>query len=132
MSSAPQGGERRGRLPRAYRITRGRELRLSFQRGKRSKTSHLDVFTSDSPVAHPRIGVVVPRYKHSAVDRNRLKRRIREILRRQVLPRLEDAGLRLDVVVRARREAYRASFAELEGQLVKWVERRCSRDSSWR
>ena len=32
-----------------------------FQRGKRSKTSHLDVFTSVSPVAHPRIGVVVPR-----------------------------------------------------------------------
>ncbi len=130
MSSAPQGGARRRRLPRAYRITRSRELRLLFQRGKRSKTSHLDVFTSVSPVAHPRIGVVVPRYKHRAVDRNRLKRRLREILRVQVLPRLVDAGLALDVLVRARREAYGARFAELEAQLVKWVERRCSRDSS--
>jgi ribonuclease P protein component len=55
----------------------------------------------------------VPRYKHSAVDRNRLKRRLREIGRRSILPELPP----LDLVIRARPEAYGASFAELDGEL---------------
>jgi ribonuclease P protein component len=55
----------------------------------------------------------VPRYKHSAVDRNRLKRRLREIGRRSILPDLPP----LELVIRARPEAYGASFAELDGEL---------------
>jgi len=118
------------RLPRARRITRSRELRGLFQRGKRSRTAHLDVFDSSSPVAHPRAGVVVPKHKHTVVERNRLKRRLREILRQEVLPRLEAAGLAVDVLVRARREAYGATFSALKGELVDWADRRCSRGSS--
>ncbi|HET9982359.1 MAG TPA: ribonuclease P protein component [Longimicrobiales bacterium] len=115
------------RLPRARRITRGREIRALFQRGKRSRTAHLDVFDFASPVAHPRLGVVVPKHKHSGVERNRLKRRLREILRREVMPRLDAAGLNLDVLVRARREAYGAGFSELAAELTHWMEKRCSR-----
>jgi len=55
----------------------------------------------------------VPRYKHSAVDRNRLKRRLREIGRRAILPALPP----LDLVIRARPEAYGASFVQLDGEL---------------
>src|SRR5690606_41538236 len=58
---------------------------------------------------------------------------LREILRRDVLPRLDEAGLALDVLVRARREAYDARFAELREELVRWTARRLSRpaSSSW-
>ncbi len=56
-----------------------------------------------------RVGVVVPRYGHTAVDRNRLKRRIRELARVELLP-LE---LRLDVVLRVSETAYAATFEEL-------------------
>jgi len=73
---------------------------------------------------------VVPRHKHAVVERNRLKRRLREILRQQVLPRLDEAGLAVDVLVRARREAYGATFAALERELIDWADRRCSRGSS--
>jgi ribonuclease P protein component len=64
------------------------------------------------------------------VARNRVKRRLREVLRREVLPRLEAAGLFLDVLVRARREAYGASFAELRQELEQWTDRRLSRAAS--
>lgn len=87
---------------------------------------------SASPVSYSRAGVVVPRHRHRIVERNLVKRRLREILRRVVLPRLDAAGLSLDVLVRARREAYGASFAELESELRSWVEGRCSRASSSR
>ncbi|MDB4907068.1 MAG: Ribonuclease protein component [Gemmatimonadetes bacterium] len=56
-----------------------------------------------------RIGIVVPKYTHNSVERNRLKRRLRELLRRTVLP----MALPLDVVVRAKREGYSASFDDL-------------------
>lgn len=69
----------------------------------------------------------MPKHRHTVVERNRVKRRLREILRRAVMPRLEAAGLNLDVLVRARREAYHASFAELAGELTRWTEKRCSR-----
>lgn len=71
----------------------------------------------------------MPRHRHPVVERNRVKRRLREILRCEVLPRLSEAGLALDVLVRARREAYEVGFAELRDELTAWVERRCSRAS---
>jgi ribonuclease P protein component len=98
-----------------------------MKRGKRSGTAHLDVFDSPSPVAHPRVGVIVPRYRHPVVERNVVKRRIREVLRTEVIPRLEASGCAVDVLVRARREAYGAGYAEFRKELLGWAERRCSR-----
>ena len=48
---------------------------------------------------------MVPRHKQSAVDRNRLKRRLRELVRVDLLPVLR-AGAAMDVAIRARAEAY--------------------------
>jgi ribonuclease P protein component len=125
-----EAAEQRGsgsRLPRARRLTRSGDIRELFRRGKRSRTAHLDVLDSASPAAHARVGLVVPKHRRSGVARNLVKRRLREILRLEVLPRLNDAGLALDVLVRARREAYDAGFGVLRDELVAWAERRCLR-----
>jgi ribonuclease P protein component len=114
---------RRNRLPRTRRITSSNEIRALFQRGKRSRTSHLDVFDSTSPFAYPRVGAVVPKHRRNSVERNQLKRRLREVLRLQVLPRLSDRSANVDVLVRARREAYNASFEQLNDELVEYVEK---------
>jgi ribonuclease P protein component len=118
------------RLPHVRRITRSAEIRAIFSRGKRSRTAHLDVFDSPSPVPHPRAGLVIPKHRHTAVDRNRLKRRVREVLRSEVLPRLVACNCAVDVLVRARREAYGAPFAQLRDELIGWTDRRCSRGCS--
>lgn len=70
---------------------------------------------------------MVPRYKRRVVERNLVKRRLREILRQVVLPGLEAREVALDVLVRARREAYAASFAQLRQELEEWLERRFPR-----
>jgi ribonuclease P protein component len=119
---------RRNRLPRARRITSSNEIRALFQRGKRSRTSHLDVFDSTSPFAYPRVGVIVPKHRRNSVERNKLKRRLREVLRLQVLPRLADRTANVDFLVRARREAYNASFEQLNDELVDYVEKTWSRE----
>ena len=77
------------------------------------RLTDLDVRVAASLRPHPRIGLIVPRYKHSAVERNRLKRRLRELLRTRLLPALPP----LDLVVRALPTAYRAELAALAGQL---------------
>jgi ribonuclease P protein component len=127
-ASRPGGG----RLPRHRRITGNAEIRGIFRRGKRSGTAHLDVFDSASPFAFSRVGVVVPKHRHTAVQRNLVKRRLREVLRSEVLPRLGECGVAADVLVRARREAYDASYAQLRLELIAWAERKCSRASSSR
>jgi len=101
-----------------------------LQRGKRSRTAHLDVIDSASPLAQPRVGLVVPRYGGRAVDRNRLKRRLREILRLDVLPRLSRLDSGHDVLIRARRDAYGATWRELRAEVVQWLEQRWPHGSS--
>jgi ribonuclease P protein component len=114
-------------FPREARITGSTEIRTLFRRGKRRKTRHLDVFVSPSPVARPRIGIVVPKHKHDIVDRNLVKRRLRDAVRRFVLPLLRRRGAALDVMLRARPEAYGAPYAEMRDDLVALAEELCSR-----
>ena len=124
-AESPRSGEPGGhRLPRGSRIHEGREIRELMRRGKRKRTSHLDVFFAASPASVSRFGLVVPKHGNRIVDRNRLKRRLREIGRIEVLPRLGSAKVDLDVLVRARREAYQADFADLRSEMIRWVESR--------
>jgi len=61
----------------------------------------------------------VPKQKHSSVERNRLKRRLRELARTRLLPVLPP----VDLVIRTLPEAYGASFAALEREIGKVGER---------
>lgn len=124
-------GARAGfRFPASSRIRKSSDIKELFRRGKRKRTSHLDVFFAPSPVSRPRLGLVVPKHRHRIVDRNRLKRRLREVGRTVVLPRLHAAGADLDVLFRARREAYGARFGDLRQQMMQVTESICSRQSS--
>jgi ribonuclease P protein component len=104
------------RLPRAGRLTRSSELRRVQDTGKRRRSAHLDVLWADNQAGHPRVGLIVPKYQSSAVARNRLRRRLREIWRRELKQDLPS----WDVVIRARREAYGAAFAALSSELLAW------------
>ena len=114
------------RLPRAARIGSGREIRELLRNGRRCRLGPIDLFVAPAGRDRPRVGVVVPRYGRSAVERNRLRRRVREIARREWLPVARRREDHLDVVVRARREAYESTFDELREIVVQRVERPCS------
>ena len=82
--------------------------------GKRIRTEHLDLRIGASLLHHPRVGFIVPKHGRSIVERNQLKRRLREIVRLNILKWIPS----VDMIVRARPEAYSASFASLERELV--------------
>ena len=71
---------------------------------------------TDNTTGHPRMGLIVPRFQASAVARNRLRRRLKEIWRRE----LQAHQPAWDLVIRARREAYAASFGQLRDQVLAW------------
>lgn len=69
---------------------------------------------------------MVPKHRHRIVDRNRLKRRLREIVRTGTLPGLNTGGFALDILIRARAEAYDANFQTLRAELARVTEDLCS------
>ncbi len=71
---------------------------------------------TDNLTGHPRMGLIVPRFQSSAVARNRLRRRIREIWRRDV----QQHQPAWDLVIRTRPEAYGAKFDALRSELLAW------------
>ena len=117
------------RLPREARVRHTNEIRALLERGKRKRTKHVEVFLAPSPVSFCRLGVIVPKHGRRIVERNLLKRRIREIGRKIVLPFLRDQGLTVDVLVRARREAYQVEFETLDTEIRQAVEALCSEGS---
>lgn len=87
-----------------------------MEKGQRRGTRHLDFFWIDNSVGHPRVGLVVSRFQSTAVARNRLRRRLREVWRREV----RTAQPARDLVIRAKREAYRSSFSTLRSEILLW------------
>lgn len=110
---------------RNVRITRGVELQRIAREGKRFRTRHLEVRTAASPLALSgtvligcRVGLVVPRFGHTAVARNLVKRRLRELVRIHLIP----TAVALDVVLRIRPDAYDISFVDLRGEMLSVIQ----------
>lgn len=123
------GGGARGRalsFPKKLQVRRGGEIRAVLRRGRRVRAPRLDVYVLRGAAPRSRIGWVVPKLGRSAVARNLVKRRLKEIGRRRVLGRIRDVRPTADVVVRAGREAYGATYRELEDDFVSAVETACS------
>ena len=80
------------------------------------RTGHLEFLLTDNAAGLSRVGLIVPKYQSTGVARNRLRRRLREVWRREVQGRVPPC----DLVVRARREAYTATFDQLRTELLAW------------
>jgi ribonuclease P protein component len=74
---------------------------------------------TDNTTGHPRMGLIVPKHQSTAVARNRLRRRLRDIWRTE----LQGTMPAWDLIVRARREAYGATFDQLRGEMLGWLGR---------
>jgi ribonuclease P protein component len=97
-------------LPKPARLTRRAEFAAVREQGKSQHGNFMVLGTWQAPLSEPaRLGVIAARRTGSAVERNRARRRLREIFRvhRPLLP----GGLWMVVVLR--RAAVRATFAAL-------------------
>ena len=113
---APNQVQRRLVAPRRgdQRLRRAGDHELVRREGQRIQMPLLTVWRAPGKMAQPRVAVVVALHGHSAVARNKLKRRLRQILRTEILPR---ASQSYDAVVSVRASAYSASFDALRDSL---------------
>jgi ribonuclease P protein component len=84
------------------------------------QTEHLEARASASLLLHPRVGIVVPKYRRTIVERNRVKRRLRELTRIQLLPNIGNT----DLVLRAKPSVYAATFKQLASDIeviARWA-----------
>jgi len=81
--------------------------------GRRLRTEHLDVRANDSLLSYARAAVIVGKHGHTIVERNRLRRRLRELVRLKIL----SAAKANDIVVRAFPSAYDSSFEQLSKEI---------------
>jgi len=106
-------------------VERQRRLRRrpDFQSAISGKRFHsgraLVGFAVPSEAPENRVGVTVSRKIRSAVERNRARRRLREVARVHLLgpdSPLSQVGIRYDVVLIARPAALEVSFADLKAE----------------
>lgn len=118
------------RFPRQARLRSGSDIRRLLRDGRRRRSGPVEVFADASPAGRPRVGVMVPRHGHTIVDRNRVRRRLREIARRRWLPGAWEEGCPVDLLLRARPGAYGAGHDELRRAVLEAIDDLCSDDSS--
>jgi ribonuclease P protein component len=102
-------------FPKQYRLLRRLDFQRVYKQGQRRSASLCTVFYRPNGLAETRLGITAPKRLGTAVLRNRIKRRIREIFRlhRQELP----GGW--DIVLNPRPGAATAAYPALERELLR-------------
>ena len=112
-------------LPRAARLLNRRDFRAAYSRSQSFATPRLVLYRrprrgpADAEAGALLVGYSISKKTcRKAHDRTRLKRRLREITRLDVLPAVRP-GSRIDAVVVARTAAPEATYAALRDDLVQ-------------
>jgi ribonuclease P protein component len=120
-----------GKFPRSARLLRHADFERVYKQGRRHFSASMTVFylqRSDSqmktggsrtPISSGiRIGFTVGRMLGGAVDRNRMKRRLREAVRLTRPP----AGADVDVVINPKKSLLAADFSAVRSEVVRAFE----------
>jgi len=109
----------RGRtFPREARLVRRGEFDAVYRAGKRRSSSHFTVFFRANELPQSRFGFSIKKALGGAVARNRIRRRVREMVRchRQEIP----AGW--DIVIHPKSSAAKAPFAALTADFLRLLQ----------
>lgn len=108
-----------GRFPKSARLLKHSDFDHVYQNGKRQFSGHMTVFFVARESGTPRVGFTVGRVLGGAVDRNRIKRRLREAVRHQLVA----LAAPVDVVINPKKSVLTADFAELETEVGRAFEK---------
>ena len=106
------------RFRRCERIRRRADFQQVYEHGVRIRSRYVTLFVLANKLDVGRLGIAATRKLGGAVERNRAKRLIREVFRRNKIA----SGF--DVVVVPKRELLDASLTVLEADYLHTLERR--------
>ena len=102
-------------FPKTFRLLRRSEFRRVYDEGQRRSASLCTVFFRPNGLPHSRLGITTPARLGSAVVRNRLRRRIREVFRLN----LGSLAPGWDLLVNPREAVGKVSFTTLQRELLR-------------
>ena len=118
-SSNVSGSGRRAQFPRPGRLLRHADFERVYKQGRRHFAAHMTVFyLARAEGGGLRVGFTVGRVLGGAVERNRMKRRLREAVR---LRRPAESAA-VDVVINPKKSLLTADFAELQNEISRAFE----------
>jgi ribonuclease P protein component len=121
---APNGranlpGSAQHKFPRSVRLLRHADFERVYKQGRRHFASHMTVFylrrAQDDSL---RVGFTVGRALGGAVQRNRMKRRLREAVRLQGLT----TSIPVDVVINPKKSLLTVEFETIQSEVVRAFE----------
>jgi ribonuclease P protein component len=104
-----------GRFRRSAKLLRHADFQRVYKQGRRHFGTHMTVFYLKRQDGSARIGLTVGRVLGGAVQRNRIKRRMREAVRAG-LPALTVA---VDVVINPKKSAQTVDFSVLRSEVAR-------------
>jgi ribonuclease P protein component len=108
------GPEKRARFTGGMRLLRHADFERVYKHGRRHFAAHMTVFYLLREQGEGlRIGFTVGRVLGGAVERNRMKRRLRESVRL----RWPEVGVPADVVINPKKSLLKVDFAELKNEV---------------
>lgn len=113
------GSPRKAGFPRNLRLLRHADFERVYKQGRRHFAAHMTVFYLRRELGEGlRIGFTVGRVLGGAVQRNRMKRRLREAVR------LHRPGKSnpVDVVINPKKSLLTADFADIENEITRAFE----------
>ena len=106
------------RFPKSRRLLRHADFERVYKQGKRHFAAHMTVFylrrESEPGAGNLRIGFTVGKALGGAVQRNRMKRRLREAVRLSGF----NAGVIADVVINPKRSLLTAEFSAVRNEVA--------------
>ncbi len=103
-----------------FRLRENRDFRRVFQRGRSLATGRFVLYWYKSQSNRFRVGFSISKKVGNAVERNRLKRRLRACFQ-EFSPLLQDTSV--DFVVIARKGSSEATYTEIHGDIYKLLKK---------
>jgi len=101
------------------RVRRKADFDEAYARGRRISSRLFTLIACASGHGRPRLGVTISKKVGRAVVRNAVRRRIREVFRRNRNAFVSD----IDIIIHVRPAASQASFKALEGEFLEALRR---------
>jgi ribonuclease P protein component len=104
------------RFPREARLLKHADFQVVYKQGRKHFSGNMTAFYRENQVnAAPRVGFTVGKVLGGAVDRNRIRRRMRSAVRNH----LRELVRPLDLVLHPRKSVLTLKFSQLDAEIMQ-------------
>lgn len=119
LPSSAEGPAQGQEFPRGARLVRRGDFDAVYRTGKRLSSSHFTAFVRTNELPRSRFGFSIKKALGGAVARNRIRRRLREMVRCH----RQEISTGWDIVIHPKSTVAKAKFATLAAELVRLLKK---------